>query len=185
MKIFFMRHGIAEPAHGSVKDHDRALTEEGRSQVSQIAQAMQRLSIKPDVILTSPLVRARQTAEIVAPALEAPLETANELQPGAILDDLQRLLRRYPQETVMLVGHEPDFSALAARLINADERGILLKKGGMIRIDIDGRPQAGRGRLVMSLTPKTMLLLANGAPAQLAPETPAANAEPMNGAPQE
>lgn len=185
MKIFFMRHGIAEPAHGSVKDHDRALTEEGRTQVSQIAQAMQRLSIKPDIILTSPLVRARETAEIIAQALAVQLETANDLQPGCILDDLQRLLRRYPQETVMLVGHQPDFSALAARLINADERGMLLKKGGIIRIDIDGRPQAGRGRMVTLLTPKTMVLLANQAEARPVSEAPAADAAPTNDAPQE
>lgn len=185
MKIFFMRHGIAEPAHGSIKDHDRALTEEGRTQVNLIAQAMQRLSIRPDVVLTSPLVRARETAEIVAPALEAKLEIANELQPSCILDDLQRLLRRYPQDTIMLVGHEPDFSALVARLINADERGILLKKGGMIRIDVDGRPQAGRGRMVMSLTPKTMMLIANGTPVQPTPETPASEAAPQNGTAQE
>lgn len=185
MKIFFMRHGIAEPAHGSIKDHNRALTEEGRSQVNQIAQALQRLSIKPDIILTSPLVRAAQTAEIVAPALGVRLETVNELQPGCNLDDLQRLLRRYPQETVMLVGHEPDFSALAARLINADERGILLKKGGIIRIDIDGRPQAGRGRMVMLLTPKTMMLLANGTPAQPTPEAQTPESAPVDAAPQE
>lgn len=185
MKIFFLRHGIAEPAHGSLKDHDRALTEEGRSQMSQIAQALQQLSINPDLILTSPLVRARETAEIVATTLGVQLETVNELQPGCILDDLQRLLRRYPQETVMLVGHEPDFSALAARLINADERGILLKKGGLIRIDIDGRPQAGRGRLVMSLTPKTMVLLANSTSAQPAVAAPAPQSAPIEGATQE
>jgi phosphohistidine phosphatase len=166
MKIFFMRHGIAEPAHGSIKDYDRKLTEEGTAQVHQIAQAMQRLNIKPELVLTSPLARAAQTAAIVAPALGAQLEVANELQPGCILDDLQRLLRRYNHETVLLVGHEPDFSALAARLINADERGILLKKGGFIRIDVDGRPHAGRGRMVMLLTPKTLMLLASEATAE-------------------
>ncbi|HEX6292863.1 MAG TPA: phosphohistidine phosphatase SixA [Herpetosiphonaceae bacterium] len=163
MKLFFLRHGIAEPAHGAIGDRERALTEEGRSQAQHIAQALRRLNIRPDVVLTSPLARAAQTAEIVAPVLEAPLETANELQPGCILDDLQRLLRRYAHETIMLVGHEPDFSALAARLINADERGILLKKGGVIRIDVDGRPQAGRGRMVTLLTPKTLVLLADTA----------------------
>jgi phosphohistidine phosphatase len=164
MKIFFMRHGVAEPAHDHLKDYDRALTDDGRAQLNLIAQAMQRLTIKPDVILTSPLVRAMQTAEIIAPALGSPIELAEELQPGCILDDLQRLLRRYQHEAVMVIGHEPDFSALAARLINADERGILLKKGGMIRIDVDGRPQAGRGRMVMLLTPKTMMVLASGKP---------------------
>jgi phosphohistidine phosphatase len=164
MKIFFTRHGVAEPAHGQIKDYDRALTDEGRAQLALVAQAMQRLNIKPDVILTSPLVRAAQTAQIIAPVLGAPLETAEELQAGCTLEDLQRLLRRYQHEAVMLIGHEPDFSAMVARLINADERGILLKKGGMIRIDVDGRPQAGRGRMVMLLTPKTMMVLAGGTP---------------------
>jgi phosphohistidine phosphatase SixA len=63
----------------------------------------------------------------------------------------------------MLVGHEPDFSALAARLINADERGIVLKKGGLIRIDLNGPPRAGRGRLSGLLTPKMLLLMADPA----------------------
>jgi phosphohistidine phosphatase len=171
MKLFFLRHGVAEPAHGTIGDRDRALTEEGRHQVQQIAQALRRLNIRPEIILTSPLIRATQTAGIVAPVLDVRLETIQELQPGCTLDDLQRLLRRYPHESVMLVGHEPDFSSLAARLINADERGILLKKGGIIRVDVDGRPQAGRGRLVTLLTPKTMLLLASTIPPAPATDT--------------
>lgn len=166
MRLFFLRHGIAEDTHGTIMDYDRALTEEGRSQLHQSARALQRLGVKPDVILTSPLIRAAQTAEIVAPILGARVETANELQPGCVLDDLQRLLRRYNHETIMIVGHEPDFSSMAARLINADERGIALKKGGLIRIEIDGRPQPGRGRLSALLTPKMLLLMAEQPPAE-------------------
>jgi phosphohistidine phosphatase SixA len=59
-----------------------------------------------------------------------------------------------------LVGHEPDFSSMAARLINADERGIALKKAGLIRIDVDGGPRPGRGRLTALLTPKMLRLMA-------------------------
>lgn len=164
MRLFFLRHGIAEDAVGGLSDADRALTAEGRTQLTQIARALHRLGATPEVILSSPLVRAVQTAEIVAPVLGASLEVVAELQAGSTFDDLQRLLRRYIQPSIMLVGHEPDFSALAARLINADERGVVLKKAGLIRVEVDGRPQPGRGRLTGLLTPK-MLLLMSGDPA--------------------
>jgi len=162
MRLYFLRHGIAQDASGGMSDAERALTDEGRAQLADTSRALERLGIKPDIILTSPLVRAAQTAELVAPSLGASVEQAPELQPGCGLDDLQRLLRRYDYDTIMLVGHEPDFSTLAARLINADERGIVLKKGGMIRIDIQGKPQAGRGRLAALFTPKMLRLMAGG-----------------------
>ncbi len=163
MKLFFLRHGIAEDAHNGMHDADRALTDEGRRQLEQIAQALARIDIRPDVILSSPLTRARQTAEIVAPVLGSPVEIADELRPGCILDDLQRLVHRYPHDTIMLVGHEPDFSSMAARLINADERGIALKKAGLIRIEVDGSLRPGRGRLTALLTPKLLRLIAPSA----------------------
>lgn len=171
MKLFFLRHGIAEDARGGMSDAERALTDEGRAQLQPIAYALHRLGMQPATILTSPLVRARQTAEIVAPILGSPVEVVDELRPGCTLDDLTRLLRRYPQETIMLVGHELDFSSLAARLINADERGIVLKKAGLIRVDVDGRIHAGRGRLTGLLTPRMLMLMAP-------PEPTSAEGEP-------
>ncbi len=159
MKLFFFRHGIAEPAHSGLRDWDRKLTPEGQAQLQRIGRAMQRMHVKPDLILTSPLVRAYQTAEVVAQALQRDARTAEELQPGCTFDDLQRLLRRYDAESVMLVGHQPDLSALAARLINADENSLVLKKAGLIRVDVEGRPQVGRGRLTVLLTPKVLLLM--------------------------
>lgn len=165
MKLFFLRHGIAQDADGRISDYDRALTEEGRAQLATIAQGLLRMGVKPELILTSPLVRARQTAEIVAPVLDSPLRVADELQLGCTLDDLQRLLGRVQHDSVMLVGHEPDFSSMAARLINADERGIVLKRAGLIRVEVQGRPQAGRGRLSALLTPKMLTLLGHPAAA--------------------
>lgn len=164
MKLFFLRHGIAEDAQGDMSDNERALTSEGRDQLKQIAHALHRLGVAPNVVLTSPLVRAAQTAEIVSPVLGVSVETADELQPGCGLDDLQRLLSRYEHESIMLVGHQPDFASLAARLVNADERGIVLKKAGLIRVEVDGRPQAGRGRLSALLTPKMLMLMADHQP---------------------
>ncbi|MDP9311263.1 MAG: phosphohistidine phosphatase SixA [Chloroflexota bacterium] len=171
MKLFFLRHGIAEDATGGQRDADRALTPAGRAQLAQIAHALQRLGVKPQVVLTSPLVRAVQSAEIVAPVVGAPVEAVDELKPGCTLEHLQRLLRRYGQQPIMLVGHEPDFSALAAHLINAEERTLKLKKAGLIRLEVDGQLHPGHGRLTALLTPKMLLLMATN-------PTPEARKEP-------
>lgn len=163
MRLYLLRHGIAEDASAGMSDAERALTDEGRDQLVDTSKALLRLGVKPGVILSSPLVRAVQTAELVAPSLDAPVEQALELQPGCMLSDLERLVRRYQHDTIMIVGHEPDFSTLAARLNNADERGIVLKKGGMIRVDVSGgKLQAGRGRLTALFTPKMFRLIAGG-----------------------
>lgn len=170
MKLFFLRHGIAEDATGGQRDADRALTPEGRAQLKEVARALHCLGIKPQIVLSSPLVRAVQTAEIVAPVVGALVETVAELQPGCTIDDLQRLLRRYTQPSLMLVGHEPDFSALAAHLINADQRSLKLKKAGLIRVDVDERLQLGCGRLSGLLTPKMLLLMAAASPPEVRKE---------------
>ena len=157
MRIVFVRHATAEDGGPSLPDWDRALTPEGRAEAPLVSNALQALELQPDLVLSSPLVRAYQTAEIIAPVLGCTVMVADELQPGhGTLDNLQQVLARHTAGTVMLVGHEPDLSALAARLCNADERGILLKKAGLIRVDIEGRIQAGRGRLVWLLTPRVM-----------------------------
>ncbi len=159
MKLFLLRHGIAEAAHPGMRDWERRLTEDGRTQLLRIGHALQRMNIKPSVVFTSPLVRAYQTAEIIAPLLGCRPQTADELQPGCTLEHLQPLLRQHSAESIMVVGHQPDLSCMAARLIKADERSLVLKKAGLIRVDIDGRPQAGHGRLVALLTPKMLLLM--------------------------
>ncbi len=157
MRMVFVRHATAEDGGPNLRDWDRALTPEGRAEAPLIGNALQVLELHPDVVLSSPLVRAHQTAEIVAPVFGCTVTFADELQPGnGTLDNLQQVLARHTADTVMLVGHEPDLSALAARLCNADERGILLKKAGLIRVDIEGRVRAGRGRLVWLLTPRVM-----------------------------
>lgn len=160
MKLFFLRHGIAEDARGGMRDRDRALTDEGRAEVDQIARGLQRLDLRPAIILTSPFTRAAQTAAIVAPVLGCPIETADELQSGCVLDDLMRLLQRHKHDRIMLVGHEPDFSSMAARLIGADERSLILKKAGLISVKLAAQPRAGGGHLAALLTPKMLRLIA-------------------------
>ena len=159
MRLFLLRHGIAEDGSPGRCDFDRALTEEGRAELAPIARGMRRLKVAPDPILTSPLVRARQTAEIVAHVLGSAVEIVDELSSGADFDVFRRLLQRYDVPALMLVGHEPDFSGAAAAFVGAELGALVLKKAGLIRIDVQGRPEPGAGRLRWLLTPKQLALI--------------------------
>ncbi len=93
------------------------------------------------------------------------IEIVEELSSGARIDAFQRVLRRYAAtEALMLVGHEPDFSEIAAALIGAEPGALVLKKAGLIRIDLDGRPARGAGRLRWLLTPRQLALIGGATP---------------------
>lgn len=114
-----MRHGPAEDDAPSGQDFDRALTAPGRERVRQVARELLRCSHAPLLILTSPLVRALQTAEIVAQHAEValPLQVRREMAPGGNARSLVYELARNQARDVMVVGHEPDVSSLAAGLL--------------------------------------------------------------------
>jgi phosphohistidine phosphatase len=125
------------------------------------ARGLSRLDIVFDIVLTSPLVRARQTAEIVAGGL-APrpsLVNIDSLAPdagyAALLADLEKHARK---PRIALVGHEPDIGELAGRLIGS-RRSIEFKKGAICRIDVDDIPPSGPGQLRWFITPKILLAL--------------------------
>ncbi len=112
-----------------------------------------------DLILTSPLTRCRQTADIVALALglTGAVTIAPELAPGFELDDLESMLAAHgPSLTVMLVGHEPDFSDAVSRLTGGSR--LLFKKGGLARVDLYRWFPEPRGELVWLLPPKVLAL---------------------------
>ena len=171
MRLFLLRHGIAEPGHSRLRDFDRALTAEGRDELELIARALRRLKVAPQLILTSPLVRARETAAAVAPLLESEVEVAEELSSGATFEHFLGLVRRHAAaDALMLVGHETDFSTAAARWIGADEGAIVLKKAGLIRIDLHGGFSEGSGRLRWLLTPHQLKLIGQPFEATTPPE---------------
>ncbi len=121
MKLYVMRHGPAEDYSASGRDADRALTSSGRDRVRDVAQALLDADEAPNVILTSPLVRARQTAEIVAAVTDlgaraGAVEIAEEIAPGGDIAGLARRLVGAHRKRAMLVGHEPDLSALVHAL---------------------------------------------------------------------
>jgi phosphohistidine phosphatase len=164
MELYFLRHGKAvdtgEP--DAPDDASRYLTKDGIAELEQEAEALRRIGLKPDVILTSPLVRARQTAEIVAHALhlERRLTVTDHLRPGCTIERLRELLDEHgPPPAVMLVGHEPDFSRLVGALIGPGAK-IELKKAGLAVVQLDGSVRPGAATLLRLLPPKVLRLCA-------------------------
>lgn len=148
MTLYLLRHGIAaERGTGQyASDADRPLTPKGRRKLRRAATAMRAMELAFDVILSSPLVRARQTAELIAKALHCRhrLELTELLAPGASAEGLVRRLKQLKPQRVLLVGHEPDLSALASWLLTGgDELAIQFKKGGLCRLSTE-RLRSGR-----------------------------------------
>jgi phosphohistidine phosphatase len=160
MRLFLLRHGIAEDGSPHLRDFDRALTERGRAELQLIARGMRHLDVAPEPILSSPLLRAKQTAELVAPLLGGTVKLAEELSSGADFGALQRLIGRHSDaEALMLVGHEPGLASLAAALVGAHPGTLVLKKAGLVRIDLDGHAEPRAGQLRWLLTPGQLKLI--------------------------
>ena len=154
--VYLVRHGIAEErGPGWPDDTLRPLTQRGKSRFSRAAVGFAQLEGPPDRILTSPLVRARQTAELLSLAADgAPVETIDALSPGEKPAALFAKLRRLKADRIALVGHEPDLGGVAAVLLGAS-RPLPFKKGGRCRIDVEwqGEPE---GTLVWFLSPAAL-----------------------------
>jgi phosphohistidine phosphatase len=152
MELYFLRHGIAaDEGPGDSGDAGRPLTEQGIEKMKEAARGLRRLGVRPDVLLSSPLVRARQTAEIVRKAFGIESRLVEALSPGCDLVRLCDLLGEYRSaERVMVVGHEPDFSTLIGELTGGSR--VQLKKGGLARVDLDTIDE-GAGSLIWLLPP--------------------------------
>lgn len=138
MKLYFLRHGIAVEHARSGKDDDRPLTKSGRSRVYGLARAIAKLDIGIQQIVTSPALRALQTAQLVAKTLhlEKELEVNPLLAHGFDQQALARLLLlKQKLPVILLVGHEPDFSRTICQLMGGGR--LKLKKAGLARVDID------------------------------------------------
>ncbi len=159
MILYFLRHGLAgsrEEWEGD--DRERPLIKKGEKRMALSAEMMDAIIPDLDEIITSPLVRARQTAEIVADELgmrDAMVED-ERLAPGFNLERLELIVKDYPNaEALMLVGHEPDFSETIGRLIGGGN--ILCKKGGLARVDLSNLDPL-LGDLVWLLQPRILTL---------------------------
>ena len=158
-QLFLIRHGVAEERGDAWPDDaKRPLSEDGIERFQRSARGLARLDVWIDVVLTSPLVRARQTADIVASAFDPrpSIITIESLAPGgsyaSLVADLEKLGRK---TRIALVGHEPGIGELGARLIGS-RHSFEFKKGAVCRIDVDEIPPVGPGDLRWFLTPKVM-----------------------------
>jgi phosphohistidine phosphatase len=160
--LYVMRHGLAV-TRGSVRFSDdarRPLVAEGKEKMREIAEGLKRVGFEVDWIVTSPLVRAVETAGIIAESLasSAPVDVCEAMRPGGSAEDVITFLAKRPSRTrVLVVGHEPDLSELAARLIGAGgHANLALKKGGCCMIRFDEFPPKSPGQLVWWLTPRLL-----------------------------
>jgi len=158
-ELYLIRHAVAEDRGDDWPDDaKRPLSEDGSSRMRKAARGLDRIGVTLDVIVTSPLVRTRQTAEIVAGALnpKPPIVAAESLAPGgtyqAVVADLEKQSKR---ARIALVGHEPGIGEFAARLIGS-RHPIEFRKGAVCRIDVDAIPPSGPGDLRWLLTPKIL-----------------------------
>lgn len=160
MQLYFLRHGIAVE-HGTpgYEDNDdaRPLTDKGIRVTQQVAQALKTL-VKPDVILTSPLPRAKQTADMVGETLKVRVVVTDHLGLNFSIHRLAEALKLGMAATdspqlaqVILVGHEPSMSSTIAALVGSDLQ-LVLKKTGLARVDVEAVSLSG-GQLRWLLTP--------------------------------
>jgi phosphohistidine phosphatase len=164
MELFLLRHGIAvERGDLDYKnDAERPLTAKGRRELRRVAAAMRKMKLSFDLMLSSPLVRAKQTAEIVAMELKLQklLKFSDTLKHGnnakTLIGGLNHL--KPAPEKILLVGHEPDLGELISLLVSGKpDANFALKKGGLAKLEIVKKLSAGRcATLVWLLTPKLM-----------------------------
>ena len=161
-RIYIVRHAVAaERGPAYPDDARRPLTPSGMEKFRKVAKGLAWLDVRVDRILTSPLVRARETADILAEFLPGPppvIET-DALAPGATYDDLRAHMEEFRRcLSVALVGHEPDVGQLAARLLGL-RHPLVFKKGAVCRIDMETLPPAGPGELRWFAPPKLLARL--------------------------
>jgi phosphohistidine phosphatase len=149
MQLYFFRHGEADWPDWTKPDDERPLTDFGKKEVRQVAKFLDRLKAKPDLIVTSPLPRASQTAKIAAEQLKTKLREDEALVPGFGINELRTVLKRHRSKVLMLVGHEPDFTSVISELTGAL---LKLSKSGVALLDID--PEAEEGKLLWLFPPK-------------------------------
>lgn len=162
-ELYLIRHAIAAERGPDWPDDDqRPLTERGIARFAEAVSGLAAIDAAVDEIFSSPLVRAKQTADVLSSGLAGtpPVKLLEGLAPGRspeeVIAQLGRLARR---RRIALVGHEPGLGELAARLIGS-ARPIVFRKGGACRIDLDRLPPKRPGALVWYVTPKMLRRMA-------------------------
>lgn len=151
MILYFLRHGKAGSPRAADDDH-RELTAAGVRALELAAPLWRRVNLRPDVVLSSPLARARQTAKLATDAIGGEVLVDDRLRPGASWGDLARAMAAHPDaRRVLFVGHEPDLSSTVALLTGA--ASVRMRKGSLACVEFYGIPEPGGGELAWLLDP--------------------------------
>jgi phosphohistidine phosphatase len=158
MDLYLIRHAEAVPlGQDGLDDAARPLNEAGKAQCRPLADALLRLGVRLDSVISSPLLRARQTAEGVLEHWPQPapaLLFCDDLAPGGKRRKLLRYLRDLDAGSLAVVGHNPDLSVFAAWLIGSRDAQVEIAKAGVAHVEFDGRPDKGNGLLTWLVTPE-------------------------------
>ena len=157
MQVHLLRHGVAEEGRLGLSDAERALTPDGRKKLRQVLRTAIDAEVQPTLILTSPLKRAIQTAEIAKEVLGYKNEIlrTKALTPGSNVEQVWDEIRVHRKETsLMLVGHNPLFENLTGYLLNCPSLKLDFKKGAFLRLDVESFTPQPHGVLRWLLTAK-------------------------------
>jgi phosphohistidine phosphatase len=165
MELIFLRHGLAvDQEEWKGDEADRPLTAEGTERTRDVVRGLRTLKVRTYVILASPLLRARETAEIAKKGLvtDAKVDLAEELAPAASPDRLIGRLADFADKPVVLcVGHEPHISTTISAMVSGKTAATFeVKKAGACCIRFTGAPKAGNGTLLWLLPPKFLRVIA-------------------------
>jgi phosphohistidine phosphatase len=141
MKLFILRHAVAEERRPDFPDSKRALTEKGRAELKRALLGMKKLKVRPEAIVSSRYRRAWDTAVEASLTLlgEERVSQCDALKPGGAPAAVWAALKHYSSlDSLMIVGHEPLLSEFAAFVLSSPQMSIKLKKSGLIRIDVNG-----------------------------------------------
>ena len=151
MILYFLRHGKAGSPQAQ-NDDARELTSKGAAALRSAASLWRRLNLRPDVVLSSPLPRALQTAELFCEGVGGEPITDDRLRPGAGWGEMARAMAAHPDaRRVMFVGHEPDLSSAIVELTGA--ASVRMRKGGLACVEFYGVPEPGGGEIAWLLDP--------------------------------
>lgn len=166
MKLLLVRHGVAadrdEFAQSGEPDEKRPLTDDGRKKMKRAARGVSQIIKQIDVIATSPLTRALETADVLAKQYHSAMRiTLDALVPEQSFDSFLEWLQRLDDVGVVAaVGHEPHLSGLASWLVTAEVKPLFeFKKGGMCLLEYDGPVERGAARIQWLLTPRQLRAL--------------------------
>jgi phosphohistidine phosphatase len=163
MKVYLVRHGIAVEGlvRGISRDSERPLTDEGVAETQMVARALKAMGVKPDVIVASPLVRTKQTADIIHAELGGQLTTTDSLAPGVNASSVYKFLKKFDNcHEIFLVGHEPDVGELVKDMVGGGfEFTLPFTKAGVCCVEVADLPATMPGTMKWLVTPKVLKAL--------------------------